>query len=287
MKAFPFLIFISLVLLSSKSSQKSQSFIPHFKSEYDATLKIDKNIINYINKQVAIDKPDEVIFFADSIIITEADTLFNVNVVFYANYFSIESNRGLTVISTELGYNGKDVSITALKIGKVKVSLPGVMGKRGTVGKPGKNGIRAELANENAVSNGTAGGIGGKGEKGGNGGNLFINTLNDTYSTSFSALKGKGGEGGTGGRGGITYFRSISKIINPGKPNQKIIYGAIGERQMPQGAQGPTGDPGIDGKSIKKVISNAIFEELATSSYVEHWKNIKTDTWRIIFRNKG
>ena len=269
-------LFLSLAFVPVKQ-QKLVTLL----SAPESKLIIDKQLIAFINKQAAIDVPDEVVLFADSIIVTELDTFRNFDLVLYTNYFK---GKGLTIARSGLGKNGKDLVVFAKKIDEIDVRLPGNQGKPGAKGKNGKNGDPKKM--ENHFSAGTRGEPGLKGEKGGDGGNLTIHSLTSNYILRFSLKGGPGGPGGEGGQGGLTYSQPISKIINQGKPNQQIIYGAIQSKSEPKGAVGLPGDKGKDAIPSKNIVTKGKFDEMATKAYIDNWEKIAENGWRVIFRNK-
>lgn len=240
---------LAFMLLLIGNLRVSQMNRIHSLSEPESKLIIDTEFITYLNKQVAKDVPEEVVIFADSIIITAKDTFRNFNLLLYANYLDIK-NRLIVTPALDSGQNGKSVIIFAKKLERSDISIPGNPGKTGKKGKSGKDGDPKNLIGDK-ISPGTRGEPGLKGEKGGDGGNLIVHSLNNTYTLNFSAKGGRGGEGGAGGQGGLTYFRPITKIINQGKPNEKIIYGATQSRREGAGVRGPAGDNGKDGTVTK------------------------------------
>lgn len=248
----------------------------------EGKLVIDKNFIAYLNKQIALDVLDDIYLFADTVEIAASDTIRHVNLLIYTNYFK---GKKLTLISKGQGKKGQNAVIYAKKVESADFNLPGNHGAKGTKGGAGKDGERP-LEEGSLISRGTRGEPGTKGAKGGDGGNLTFYALHTNYTPTFNAKGGNGGAGGEGGQGGLTYFREISKIINPGKPNQVIIYGATQSRREPNGAAGAVGEKGRDGATEKNVLTDTKFNQAASTAYVGDWKDIRKNGWIVVFRNK-
>jgi len=273
-------------------------------SAKETNLHLNKNLAEYINTQAELDGADQVIFIADSVLVTQKVTLKEVDLIIVSNYFSTDGNQ-VEILPAPTnkkqsgisGKNGKEVQIISKYIDEAQFHLPGMDGTDGSDGSNGKSGKKNEVKKHGDVSKGSAGKDGQDGGSGGKGGQLMLHALNEDYPVRLTAPGGSGGAGGKGGTGGTTFVWVFtkppgnSKNPKPERPgrggdvqiqNQKN-QSAIKGRQEKDGQNGKRGKNGLRGKENVKVLSEKQFEEAVHNHYHQDWEKLTRTGWQILF----
>jgi hypothetical protein len=292
---FSFICSLHTNKISGKDEEKAETIREHknksLKIFVDSILWLDKNFVDFVNKQSIVDSSNQVLIIADSIISRENIIFENLNLFFVCNYFSNEKFQ-ISVLTTAdtskgqiNGYNGKNVGILTKSINMIKIHLPGTEGLNGKGGSDGRDGNKNIAKNSPNGSMGTPGNNGKTGGNGGNGGNLVIYSFNKQYNLEYTAPGGALGIGGPPGIGGIRFLSKVTNATAGGQPDGQKFQ--ITEKKERDGKPGKDGLKGQDGKLSRNVITEAKFYEKVSQYFYRDWDEIKQTGWIIRFQKKA